>query len=106
MLASLKTLFTFLLTGAFVGLATTSWLGPKWLEWNNTTHIQATQTMCNLPEVVRSVASQLLGYQLTGTGVGAGAGLVLGVVYLVARKGRSKRQPPPAPRVPPTVPEV
>ena len=104
MLASLKTLFTFLLAGAFGGLATASWLGPKWLEWNNTTNIPVAQTMCNLPEVVRSVAAQLLGYQLTGTGTGAAVGLALGTVYLVAR--RRKGPPPSVPRVPPTVPEV
>ncbi|MFY0583442.1 hypothetical protein ACN28S_62310 [Cystobacter fuscus] len=99
MIAALKTLLTFILAGAFGGLATASWLGPKWLEWDNTTRIQATQMMCNLPEVIRSVSAQLLGYQLTGTGVGAGIGLVLGVVFLVMRSKKQK-----APQVPPATP--
>ncbi|WP_395853929.1 hypothetical protein [Cystobacter fuscus] len=99
MIAALKTLLTFILAGAFGGLATASWLGPKWLEWDNTTRIQATQMMCNLPEVIRSVSAQLLGYQLTGTGVGAGIGLVLGIVFLVMRSKKQK-----APQVPPATP--
>ncbi|ATB35381.1 hypothetical protein CYFUS_000794 [Cystobacter fuscus] len=99
MIATLKTLLTFILAGAFGGLATASWLGPKWLEWDNTTRIQATQTMCNLPEVIRSVTAQLLGYQLTGTGVGAGIGLVLGIVFLVMRSKKQK-----VPQVPPAAP--
>ncbi|WNG31348.1 hypothetical protein F0U62_04460 [Cystobacter fuscus] len=98
-MAALKTLLTFILAGAFGGLATASWLGPKWLEWDNTTRIQATQMMCNLPEVIRSVSAQLLGYQLTGTGVGAGIGLVLGIVFLVMRSKKQK-----APQVPPATP--
>ena len=105
MIATLKTLLTFILAGAFGGLATASWLGPKWLEWDNTTRIQATQTMCNLPEVVRSITAQLLGYQLTGTGVGAGAGLLLGIVFLVMRSKKQKTlqtPPPPPPQPTPT----
>lgn len=97
MIAALKTLLTFVLAGAFGGLATASWLGPKWLEWDNTTRLQATQTMCNLPEVVRSITTELLGYQLTGTGVGAGTGLLLGIVLLVMRSKKHKAlQVPPA----------
>jgi len=105
MIAALKTLLTFILAGAFGGLATASWLGPKWLEWDNTTRIQATQTMCNLPEVVRNITAQLLGYQLTGTGVGAGAGLLLGIVFLVMRSKKQKTlqtPPPPPPQPTPT----
>jgi hypothetical protein len=104
MIAPLKTLLTCILAGAFGGLATASWLGPKWLEWDNTTRIQATQTMCNLPEVVRSITGQLLGYQLTGTGVGAGAGLLLGIVWLVTRARKRKAPPAVPPAAPPPQP--
>jgi hypothetical protein len=104
MIASLKTLLTFLLAGAFAGLATASWLGPKWLEWDNTTRIQATQTMCNLPEVIRNVTAELLAYQFTGTWVGAGAGLVLGLVFLVVRSRKQKASPPPVAPPPPSPP--
>ena len=35
-MAAVKTLLTFVLLGAFLGLAGASWLGPKYLEWDNT----------------------------------------------------------------------
>ncbi|WP_434386140.1 hypothetical protein [Melittangium boletus] len=98
-MATLKTLLTFLLAGAFLGLASASWLGPKWLEWDNTPRFQATQMMCDLPKIIRDVSAQLLGYQITGTLVGAGVMLVLGIVYVVARAKKQRRaaQPPVAP---------
>ncbi|MET0400818.1 MAG: hypothetical protein ABW123_00390 [Cystobacter sp.] len=104
MIAALKTLLTFLLAGAFAGLATASWLGPKWLEWDNTTRLAATQTMCNLPEVVRSVTTELLAYQFTGTWIGAGSGLLLGLLFLVVRSRKQKLGPPPV--APPPTPPV
>ncbi len=97
MIATLKTLLTFVLGGAFLGLATASWLGPKWLEWDNTTRLAAsTQTMCNLPEIVRLTASKLLRYQVTGTLVGAVIFLGLGIAFVVVR-GRQQPRPPAAP---------
>jgi len=107
-MATLKTLLTFILAGAFLGLASASWLGPKWLEWDNTPRIQATQMMCNLPEVIRNVTQQLLSYQLTGTLAGAGIALVLGIVFVVTRAKKQKQklagEPPLAPPPPgPTV---
>lgn len=105
-MATLKTLLTFLLAGAFLGLATASWLGPQWIEWYNTPSFQATQTLCNLPEVIRGVTAQLLRYQLTGTLVGAGVALVLGIAYVVSRNKKQKAKGsgtglPPAPLAPP-----
>ncbi|ATB30513.1 hypothetical protein [Melittangium boletus] len=91
-MATLKTLLTFILAGAFLGLATASWLGPKWLEWDNTPRLQATQMMCNLPEVIRGVTQQLLHYQFMGTLVGAGIMLVLGIVFVVSRAKKQKQQ--------------
>jgi hypothetical protein len=98
-MATLKTLLTFLLAGAFLGLATASWLGPKWLEWDNTPRFQATQMMCDLPKIIRDVSQQMLSYQITGTLVGAGIMLALGIVYVVTqtRKRRLAAQPPVAP---------
>lgn len=99
-MATLKTLLTFLLAGAFAGLATASWLAPKWLEWDNTTRFQSTQTMCDLPQVIRQISSQLLNYQLYGTLIGAAVFLILGIFVVVARSKKQKAQqqqpPPPA----------
>lgn len=90
-MARIQTLLTFLLAGAFLGLATASWLGPKWLEYDNTATLAPTQTLCNLPEIIRATTTRLLHYQLVGTLTGAAAFLALGIVFLVVR---SRRHPP------------
>ena len=94
-MAILKTLLTFLLVGAFVGLATASYAGPKFLEWNNTTTFASVQTNCNLPEVIRKVASELLHYQVMGTLIGSALFLVAGIALVVVRRNRAARPPPP-----------
>jgi hypothetical protein len=98
-MATLKTLLTFLLAGAFFGLATASWLAPKWLEWDNSPRYQAAQTLCNLPEIIRNITADLLQYQLIGTLTGAGLFLVLGIFFVVWRNKRDKlaQRPPTAP---------
>ncbi len=97
-MATLKTLLTFILLGAFLGLATASWAAPKWLEWDNTTRFQSTQTMCNLPDVIRQVSAELLHYQFIGTLAGAGVFFILGIFFVVGRSKKQKQaQQPPAP---------
>lgn len=99
-MATLKTLLTFILAGAFLGLATASWAGPHFLEWYNTAPLGA-QTVCDLPKVVQSITADLLRYQLIGTLTGAGAFLVLGIFFVVSRSKKQKQtQPPPAPPQP------
>lgn len=94
-MAVLKTLLTFLLAGAFLGLATASYAAPKFLEWNNSTTFPSVQTVCDLPAVVRKVSSELLHYQLIGTLVGAAVFLVLGIALVAMRRNKGV-QPPPA----------
>ncbi len=98
-MATLKTLLTFMLLGAFLGLAMASWLAPKWLEWDNSPRYQAAQTLCNLPEIIRNITADLLHYQLIGTLAGTGLFLVLGIVFVVWRNKRTRRmqQPPTTP---------
>lgn len=103
-MATLKTLLTFILFGAFLGLATASWAAPKWLEWDNTTRFQATQTMCNLPEVIRQISASLLQYQLYGTLIGAGTFLILGIVFVVSRSKKQKQAQQPPTATPPAQP--
>jgi hypothetical protein len=98
-MATLKTLLTFMLLGALVGLLGASWLGPRWIAWNNTATL-ATTTQCNLPEVVERVTSELLYYQSLGAAVGAGAFLVLGAVVVRRRAVAHRAQPAPAARPP------
>ena len=96
-MAILKTLLTFLLAGAFLGLATASYAGPRWLEWDNTATLAPTQTMCNLPDIIRLTAARLLHYQLVGTLAGASVFLVLGIAFVVMRRNRGT---PPSPLTP------
>jgi len=96
-MATLKTLLTFMLLGAFLGLATASWIGPRFLEWYNTAPLGA-QTVCDLPKVVQGITADLLRYQLIGTLTGTGTFLVLGIVFVVWRNKRNKlMQRPPTP---------
>lgn len=100
-MATLKTLLTFILAGAFLGLATASWAGPQFLSWYNTAPLGA-QTMCDLPKVIEGVTADLLRYQLYGTFAGAGAFLILGIFFVVARSKKQKQsqQPPASPPQP------
>jgi hypothetical protein len=100
-----KTLLNFVLAGALLGIAAASWLGPSFLGWYNETPY-ATQTMCNLPDVIRRTSASLLTYQATGAGIGALVMLVLGVLFVRRASRRARMQagqtPPTAP--PPTTP--
>ncbi|HEX8823698.1 MAG TPA: hypothetical protein VF794_27500 [Archangium sp.] len=100
-MATLKTLLTFMLAGAFLGLATASWVGPRFLEWYNTAPLGA-QTMCDLPKVIQGITADLLRYQLIGTGTGTGVFLVLGIAFVVWRNKRRKlaQQQAPTPSQP------
>lgn len=100
-MATLKTLLTFMLLGAFLGLAAASWIGPQFLEWYNTAPLGA-QTVCDLPKVVQGITADLLRYQLIGTLTGTGVFLVLGIFFVVWRNKRNKlaQQPPTTPLQP------
>ncbi|WP_163997648.1 hypothetical protein [Pyxidicoccus caerfyrddinensis] len=94
-----KTLFNFVLAGALLGIVVASLVGPAFLGWYNETPF-ATQTVCNLPQVIRGTTSSLLTYQAIGAGIGALVMLILGVLF-VRRAGRRAREqagttPPPA----------
>ncbi|NVJ28785.1 MULTISPECIES: hypothetical protein [Myxococcus] len=94
-----KTLLNFVLGGALLGILIASWAGPHFIGWYNETPL-ATQTMCNLPQVIRHVSSELLTWQTIGAGVGATVFLVLGILFTIRsnRKAREQetRTPPPA----------
>jgi hypothetical protein len=93
-----KTLLNFVLAGALLGIIVASWMGPAFLGWYNETPF-ATQTVCNLPEVIRSTTSSLLTYQASGAGIGALVMLVLGVLFVrrASRKALARAgQTPPA----------
>lgn len=94
-----KTLLNFVLAGTLLGILVASWAGPHFIGWYNETPL-ATQTMCNLPQVIRHVSSDLLTWQTIGAGVGAAVFLVLGIVFTVRANRKAREQetqtPPPA----------
>ena len=97
----LKTVLTFMLAGAFLGNLVATFIAPSIIEWYNSTEL-ATQTMCNLPEVVNKVTSKLIRAQFIGSGIGAVAFLVLGILFVRAQ-ARKQPAPPPQPPAPTAV---
>ena len=81
-MATLKTLLTFMLAGAFLGLATASWIGPEFLTWYNTAPLgHGRGAICRVIQGI--TADLLLALQLIGTLVGTGVFLVLGILFVV-----------------------
>ncbi|MCP3065477.1 hypothetical protein LXT21_42610 [Myxococcus sp. K38C18041901] len=98
-----KTLLNFVLLGTLLGVLVASWVGPNYLGWYNETPL-ATQTMCNLPEVIRNVTTDLIHYQTIGAGVGALVFLVLGVLFVLRANRKAKDLGAPPPAAPQTAP--
>ncbi|HYH97540.1 hypothetical protein [Hyalangium sp.] len=102
-MAKLKTVLTFMLAGAFLGNLVATFTAPRFMEWYNSTPL-ASQTMCNLPQVVHDVTTQLIRAQFIGSGIGVVLFLVLGTVYVQARAKKQSAPPPPASTPPPPAP--
>jgi hypothetical protein len=82
----MKTTVIFMLVGALVGVAAASGLVPPALSWYTEpgglprgTQIQA---LVNIPDVIRYATSQLIKWQAIGAGIGAVAGMVIGIVVI------------------------
>ncbi|MBJ6760308.1 hypothetical protein JGU66_06005 [Myxococcaceae bacterium JPH2] len=98
-MSAVKTFLNFIFGFALLGIFVASLMAPSFLEWYNSTPL-ATQTMCNLPQVVREVTHELMRYQIIGASVGAGVGLILGILLAVRARRVARRDdaatPPPA----------
>ncbi|NBD10377.1 MULTISPECIES: hypothetical protein [Corallococcus] len=101
-MALFKTFLIFILAGTLLGTFVASLAAPSYIEWNNSTPL-ATQTMCNLPVVVRSVTSSLMHSQLLGAGIGAGVGLVAAALFSLRARSRAKQRPGSPPPESPAV---
>lgn len=99
----LKTVLTFMLGGAFLGNVVATFTAPRFMAWYNSTPL-ASQTMCNLPQVVQDVTSQLIQAQFIGSGIGAVLFLVLGILFVRARARKQKQQSTPPPTAPTPTP--
>jgi xanthine/uracil permease len=95
-MAVLKSLLTFMLVGTLLGNQAATYAAPHFMAWYNETPL-ASQTVCNLPQVVRQVTSELIQAQLIGSGIGAAVFLVLGILVVRARARKQRPQPPAAP---------
>jgi len=97
-----KTLMAFLFAGAWLGGAIAAWAGPSFLEWYNTSTAEfGTQTVCNVPSIIRVITTKLINYQLIGSAIGAVVGLIVGgVLARVLAKRRAAKLPPSTPATP------
>jgi hypothetical protein len=93
-MVKLKTVLTFVLVGALLGNVVATLAAPPMLGWYNSSSL-ATQTMCNLPEVIQKVSSQLIQAQLIGSGIGMVLFLVLGIAFVQSRAKKQQATPPP-----------
>ncbi|KFE68010.1 hypothetical protein [Hyalangium minutum] len=96
----LKTVLLFTLVGGLIGNVVATFTNRSYQVWNNTTPL-ATETKCNLPQVVHDVTTELIHAQALGAGIGALVFLVLGIVFVQAR-AKKQRATPPAPPAAPT----
>ncbi|HJQ83177.1 MAG TPA: hypothetical protein VKA21_03815 [Candidatus Binatia bacterium] len=90
----MKTVLTFMLIGALVGVVVASFVVPPVLAWyNEPGAINAehrVETICNLPDLIRYTSKRLLLGQAIGAGVGA---LVFLFPGLAMRRRRSADVP-------------
>ncbi len=89
-----KTVLSFILAGALIGNWVASLIGPGYIAWYNSAPL-ATQQMCDLPKAIHKTSDQLIHYQLIGSGIGAVAFLVLGILFLRFRARKKQATPPP-----------
>jgi hypothetical protein len=90
---AVKTTFIFMLVGALVGIVFASLIVPPTLSWysepGGLPQGAQVQALVRIPEVIHFATSRLLYAQSIAAGIGAIAGLVLGIVVSV--RGRRKQ---------------
>jgi hypothetical protein len=77
-----KTILILTLSGALIGAAAAAFIVPPLLSWYATPGgvPPGTQTMVQMPDVVRYVSSKMIQGQGIGAAIGAVMGLVIGVM--------------------------
>jgi hypothetical protein len=88
----MKTTLILILAGALVGIVAASFAVPPALAWYTApgglpqgTQIQA---LVQIPEVIKYATGRLMHWQLIGAGIGAGLGLIAGLV--LSYRGRTR----------------
>ena len=89
----MKTVLIFVLAGALLGIVAASYLVPPALSWytapGGLPQGAQIQALVEIPEVIRYATGRLMRGQLIGAGIGAVAGLVMGI--MVVRKPRERQ---------------
>ena len=80
----MKTVLIFVLAGALLGVVAASYVVPPALSWytapGGLPQGAQIQAIVEIPEVIRYATGKLMRGQLIGGGIGAVAGLVMGIV--------------------------
>lgn len=78
----MKTILLLTFAGALVGVAAASFIVPPLLSWYATPGgvPQGTQTVVQMPEIIRYITSKMIQGQAIGATIGAVMGLVIGVM--------------------------
>lgn len=80
-----KRVIIFLLAGIILGAVASTFMASGYLVWDNTTSVGGQQTV-DLPLVTRQTINSLVRWQLIGAAIGAGVGLIVGLLTLRRRK--------------------
>ncbi len=92
----LRAVLNFVVGGALAGVLLTTFFAPRYFAWDNTPAFG--KALCDCADTTRQTAERLISAQMMGCGVGAGVGLVGGVVFAMLRrkKARAALTPPAA----------
>ncbi|GMU61046.1 MAG: hypothetical protein AMXMBFR34_28090 [Myxococcaceae bacterium] len=86
-----RAVLNFVVGGALLGVLLTTLVAPRVMTWDNTPGMG--KALCDCAETTRQTATRLVNAQLMGTGVGAGLGLVAGLVFAAVRRKKAADDP-------------
>ena len=91
-MAQVRAVLMFIVALAFVSVLLVSWVGPRYISWDNTPG-SGTAAMCLCSAQALYGAQRMISYQMYGAAVGGALGLILGIVFVVARKKQLEPSP-------------
>jgi hypothetical protein len=98
-MAQVRVVLNFIVAFALLAVLLSTWMGPNYIRWDNTLG-SGKDGMCICSEQALLGAKTLVSYQMTGTAVGAGIGLIAGIAWVVLRRNKkpaaTTTTPPPA----------
>ncbi len=96
-MAQVRIIANFVVAFALAAVFLVSWLGPKFIAWDNTVGSVA-DARCICSETALLGARYIISYQMTGAAVGAALGLIVGIVFVVMRRKKLEAESAPAPK--------